>query len=613
MARPNDHRALTSAEIRALEARGCRADDWRQVLVADGFAPDRLEDVRFSGPVRLGAFRGTVVTDDGVERPSGIRRAELHDVTVGDDCLIEHIHGYIARYDVADRAVIADVGTMSVTADAAFGRGIRINVLGETGDFCRLSLHRRLTAQEFALRASSPEWGPLLDGLAGKEMVSLSRGRVGEGARIVHTRRLRNVWVGDCAIVDCAESLEECWLDSLPSAPVRIGAGAIVRHTVLQAGAEVTDGAKVDRCLVGQAAHLGRGFTAESSLFFANSFMDNGEACAVCAGPYSVSHHKSTLLIGCQTSFFNAGSGTNMSNHAYKLGPLHHGTLDRGCKTASGTHLVWGGHLGAFTMMMGRFDCHADLSSFPFSYVFGTGGRTMLVPAVNFATVGTRRDVRKWPSRDGRTTVAFPRDLVSTFDALTPVTVSRLREGRQMLQSLQAQGGQDVCTLPCGVGITAKSLRRGIELYRWMEQLYIARHADPSVRPARLCGEGESWHDLLGLIVPGSALRELGESVRSGGLSSLDELGSRLESLRAAYPSFVQAHILSICSPGEIRAAVEAYPANLERYYAQLEADVRKEESCGSVSTRAAVEAFIAELRREQAEELKKARAKAAN
>jgi hypothetical protein len=39
------------------------------------------------------------------------------------------------------------------------------------------------------------------------------------------------------------------------------------------------------------------------------------------------------LLLAGLFSFFNAGSGTNQSNHLYKLGPVHQGVLERGCKT----------------------------------------------------------------------------------------------------------------------------------------------------------------------------------------------------------------------------------------------------------------------------------------
>ncbi len=613
MAPLNDYRPLTAAEIGILEKQGCRADSWQRVMVREGFAPDRLEHVRLCGDIRLGAFRGTLVSDDGIARLTGIRQAELHDVTVGDDCLIEHIHGYIARYDIADRACISDVGTMTVEGSTTFGEGTRINVLSEAGDFCRIPLHRMLTAQEFCLRALSPFWCAVLDKRVDDGNIPLKRGHVGEGARICHTRKLKGVYVGSYATIDCAECVEECCLDSDRDMPIRLGAGVICRKTVVLGGAEVVDGAKVDRCFVGRGVHIGRGFSAESSLFFANCHMDNGEACAVCAGPFSVSHHKSTLLIGCRCSFFNAGSGTNMSNHMYKLGPLHHGTLDRGCKTASGTHIVWGGHLGAFTMVMGKFDCHADLSCFPFSYLFHTGGRMMLVPGVNFATVGTYRDVRKWPERDKCPAGSFPHSMVSTYEELTPPVINQLREGCRQLQALQAQGEQEVYALPCGVHITAKALRRGIELYRWMEQLYVARHFDPAARPSRSFGKQEAWHDLLGLIVPDTVLRELGERVQRDGLSSVCRFEQCLEAFRADYPSFVQTHIHDIYSPEEIRSALKAYAANLERYYAQLEADVCKEERLGGASTSAAAEVFIANLRREKAEELKKACTKATN
>jgi hypothetical protein len=64
-------------------------------------------------------------------------------------------------------------------------------------------------------------------------------------------------------------------------------------------------------CYVGEACQLSNGFTAASSVFFANSYMSNGEACAAFCGPFTASHHKSSLLIGGQFSFYNAGSATN--------------------------------------------------------------------------------------------------------------------------------------------------------------------------------------------------------------------------------------------------------------------------------------------------------------
>ena len=46
--------------------------------------------------------------------------------------------------------------------------------------------------------------------------------------------------------------------------------------------------------------------------------------------PYTVSHHKSSLLIAGMFSFFNAGSGSNQSNHLFKSGAVHPGGASEG-------------------------------------------------------------------------------------------------------------------------------------------------------------------------------------------------------------------------------------------------------------------------------------------
>ena len=94
-------------------------------------------------------------------------------------------------------------------------------------------------------------------------------------------------------------------------------------------------------CYVGEGCRLDGGFSAHDSLIFANSNLSNGEASAAFLGPYTVSMHRSTLLIGGAFSFFNAGSGTNQSNHQYRLGPIHHGLMERGVKCSSDSYMLW--------------------------------------------------------------------------------------------------------------------------------------------------------------------------------------------------------------------------------------------------------------------------------
>ena len=120
-----------------------------------------------------------------------------------------------------------------------------------------------------------------------------------------------------------------------------VGSGVDADNFIIEDG-KVSSGCIIRNCYIGQGAELEKGFTAHDSLFFANCSFENGEACAVLAGPYTVSMHKGTLLIGCQTAFMNAGSSTNQSNHMYKLGPVHWGVLERGVKTSSGAYIMFG-------------------------------------------------------------------------------------------------------------------------------------------------------------------------------------------------------------------------------------------------------------------------------
>ena len=613
----NAYRPLSSQEIICLEEQGCRADDWSHIQVKDGFAPERLEHVRFFGQIRLGTFHHTFELPGGVIRQSGIRWAELHHVTVDDDCLIENIRGYIANYTIGRRACLSDIGTMVVQGETSFGLGTPVNVLSEAGDCFQVLLHRKLTAQEFSLcTLLPPEERSILRQLAEEDARSFrsSGGYVGDDAVICHTRRLTNVYVGPGACIDSAECVEDCFLDSNRTSSIRIGAGVVCRCTVLQGGAEVLDGAKVSECLVGQAVHIGKGFSAESSLFFANSYMDNGEACAVCAGPFTVSHHKSTLLIGCMCSFLNAGSGTNMSNHMYKLGPLHYGALERGCKTASGTHLVWGGRVGAFSMIMGKYDSHADLSCFPFSYVFHTDGRCTLVPGVNFATVGTYRDLHKWPLRDKRDDLSGRLDAISTYDALTPATICQVRRGRFLLRSCLHEQGE-ACgnyeVVP-GVWVTGKALQRGLTLYHRMEQLFVACWARMEEAEGGYsgCSNETAWHDLLGLLLPDHALQALCDDIDVGNMASAEALVHRFRDCVRLYDSWVHQYIRDTYAPTEIRQALKDFPGNLEWYYAAVHADACKEKELAGDSLFSLFDKFVADLRDESVEALKKAKEK---
>ncbi|MDE6269587.1 MAG: DUF4954 family protein, partial [Muribaculaceae bacterium] len=61
-------RNLTKKEISVLESHGCICGDWSRVHVVDGVTPDYIQNVEFSGDIRLGRLEGTFTMAGGLQR-----------------------------------------------------------------------------------------------------------------------------------------------------------------------------------------------------------------------------------------------------------------------------------------------------------------------------------------------------------------------------------------------------------------------------------------------------------------------------------------------------------------------------------------------------------------
>ena len=382
-----NYRQLTNDEIARLQAQSCLADDWERVSVAEGFTTDYVHHTRFSGDVRLGVFEGEFTLPGGIKKHSALRHVTLHNVTVGNNCCIENIQNYIANYEIGNDTFIENVDRILVEGTSTFGNGVEVAVLNETGGR-EVAINDKLSAH-IAYIMALYRHRPVLTARL-KEITDFyarkhasDRGRIGDHVTILNTGSIKNVRIGDWCRISGAGRLYNGSINSNVAAPVHIGQGVVCEDFIISSGSHVDDGAMLTRCFVGQACKLGHGYSASDSLFFSNCQGENGEACAIFAGPFTVTHHKSTLLIAGMFSFMNAGSGSNQSNHMYKLGPIHQGTLERGAKTSSDSYILWPARVGAFSLVMGRHVNHADTSNLPFSYLIEQQNTTYLAPGVN--------------------------------------------------------------------------------------------------------------------------------------------------------------------------------------------------------------------------------------
>jgi len=545
-----DSRPLRAEEIRALVAQGCSAADWGGVTVGAGFDPARVRGVTFLGHVAIGRLAGNVRHPEGLEKPSCLEDAVLADCTIGDGCRVAGIGTHLAGYDIEDGACVEDVGLMQTHPGARFGNGVEADVLNEAGGR-GVILFDELTAQFAYLMCLHRHRPALVERLAAMARARASaaraaRGWVGAGAYVGSVCEIVDVRIGPAAVVTGAMSLRDGTILSSADAPARVGPGVIAHEFIIAEGAVVSGGAILGRSYVGQGCQIGKQFSAENSLFFANCEGFHGEACSVFAGPYTVTHHKSTLLIAGLFSFYNAGSGTNQSNHRYKVGPVHEGKLARGSKTGSFAYMMWPCRVGPFSVVLGKHATTFDTLEYPFSVLEAMpDGRANMIPGLNLATVGTVRDGAKWGSRDRRKG-AVRRDIL-TIDVFSPYTVGLMLRGAANLKRLEAQTERSVEEVSVGGAIVRRAiLRTGQKYYRTGIEVYLLEKVferlergaeDPraalAADPAAL--SSETWVDIGGQLMPQARLDQIEDAVESGAIAEPAALAAAFAAARDSY------------------------------------------------------------------------------
>lgn len=543
----NDYRPLTSEEIEVLKSNDCWAEDWTSVNVSENFKPNFMHRVMLYGEVNIGGFDKNVEVSQGFVKHSGINNATLRNVTIGDDCLIENVGNFINNYTIGDDCYISNISTMETTEGATYGEGNLVSVLNEVGEgnvILFSDLNSQLAAfmvKHFSDKELKEKIRLLIKSDIDTKMPE--RGQIGNNVKIINTKEITNCVINDFCEVNGASRLSDCTLLGSIHGNVYIGTGVIAENSIIAEGSSVINSVKIQDCFIGETCQLSNGFTASASVFFANSYMSNGEACAAFCGPFTASHHKSSLLIGGMLSFYNAGSATNFSNHAYKMGPMHWGILERGSKTASGAYLLMPATLGTYSVCFGKLMHHPDTRNLPFAYLIADGDKMFLIPGRNITTVGLYRDIKKWPKRDLR--APENRKSIVNLDWLSPFSVGEVLKGKKILENLREVTGDNVSQyLYHEYIIPATSLHKGIKYYDIALRIYMGAvlkrvlKRDPNITPpSTQIGLGD-WDDLSGLLLPVSEEERIINDLKDGNIETIQELIERFENIDANYREY---------------------------------------------------------------------------
>lgn len=542
----------TSEDIKLLTSQGCTVSDWNTFWINKKTDLTRIKNTDFTGIIKIGEISGENVAFGGIVRPNGIYNARIHNCEIGNNPFITNVQNYIANYKIGNNVVIDNIGRIAVNGISTFGNGIHVEAINEGGGR-EIPIYDNLSAQVAYILSLYRHRSDLINNL--KKMIEnytssikSSTGTIEDNVKILNCRSIKNVNIRSYSKLEGVVSLKNGSINSYKEAPVYIGSGVMAENFIISSNSTVDNATILSNCFIGQGCTLDKHYSAEHSVFFANSQGFNGEACSIFAGPYTVTHHKSTLLIAGMFSFMNAGSGSNQSNHMYKLGPIHQGILERGAKTTSNSYILWPSKVGAFTLVSGRHYKNVDSSALPFSYLIESNDESVLIPGINLRSVGTVRDAQKWVKRDKRH-ADYKTDIIN-FNLLSPFTIHKVVGGLNLLNDLVRLSGSNANEyMYGGMKIKGTSLQKGIRIYNIVIQKFLGNSIISRIfnkditsvnklrkviQPNSNIGKGK-WIDISGLLCPIESLNSLLCKIEDQEIKTLDSVQNEFKKLHSNY------------------------------------------------------------------------------
>ena len=116
------YRGLTAFEIEVLVRNRNTSDNWNNILVSDAFSPERVQNCKFFGLVRIGKLEPYYLEFKNLRRPVGLYNSTIISSDFGDNVVIDNVN-YISHYIIGNEVIIVNVNELATTDYAKFGTG----------------------------------------------------------------------------------------------------------------------------------------------------------------------------------------------------------------------------------------------------------------------------------------------------------------------------------------------------------------------------------------------------------------------------------------------------------------------------------------------------------
>ncbi|MFZ4263606.1 DUF4954 family protein [Sphingobacterium sp. HJSM2_6] len=584
------YRSLTAEEIRILELNANESTDWNDVLVTDKFLPHQIKRSKFYGFVRIGDMEEVYLEYRDIRLPVGIYNSQIISCDLGDSVCLHQVR-YIAHFIVGNEVILLNVNEMETSSNAKFGNGIL-----KDGDQESSRIHLEL-CNENGGRAVLP-----FDGMQAADVYLWTRNRddkilqgrfleltenrfnstrgyyseIGDRTVIKNSHTIKNVKIGSDAYIKGISKLKNLTINSTSEAYTQIGEGCELVNGIIGYGCRVFYGVKAVRFILSSYSQLKYGARLINSFLGDNSTISCCEVLNSLIFPAHEQHHNNSFLcaslIKGQSNM--AAGATVGSNHNSRAadGEIIAG---RGFWPGLCVSLKHNSKFASYTLIVkGDFLHELDIR-IPFSLVSNdtVNDRLVVVPGYWFMynMYALMRNTNKFTSRDKR---KFKNQYFE-YDILAPDTVNELfdslKEIKQAVQKALGTDGTAEDWLTQSVDTNLEVLlentecskrkvlllkpRESYQLFRKLIRYYAVCQLVEQIEPSHFYTVLEKlsmkpferfhFENVGSQLVPGNKLKDLIHEIKSGSVSSWEQVHQRYHDWSQSYVQDKVVHALS--------------------------------------------------------------------
>ena len=445
----NQYRQLTTKEIKQLVANGNSSDNWKNVLVTNGFDCSLVQLCKFYGLVRIGKMEPYYLEFDDIRLPVGLYNSSIISCDLGDNVVVNNVN-YLSHYVIGNEVIIVNVNEIEVSNHAKFGNGIIKKGEKESVriwlELCNENAGRSVMPFDGMQAADAWLWTRYRsDEMLMQKFKEFTErkfdnrrgyyGMIGDRTVIKNSRIIKDTLIGTDAYIKGANKLKNLTINSSAESPTQIGEGCELVNGIIGFGCKAFYGAKAVRFILASHSQLKYGARLINSFLGDNSTISCCEVLNSLIFPAHEQHHNNSFLCASvlkgQT---NMAAGATIGSNHNSRGADGEIIAGRGFWPGLCVSLKHNSKFASYTLLA-KGDYPAELNiPIPFSLVSNdvANDKLIIMPGYWFLynMYALARNSGKYESRDKR---SF-RNQYLEYDFLAPDTVNEIFDALELIE-----------------------------------------------------------------------------------------------------------------------------------------------------------------------------------